>query len=276
MAVDFEVGERLYRYGLEAGTVTLLAAKRDLEEQRTTEAGEWLRAQQLELFGHIRAQVERQDSAEVRERREDVFAPQTITLPANVSIDDIRQTPDDRFVTFRARTPGSPRSRTEYVDYVDESGYATVHGARTKVGDPRDIVRLGIVRVDRTVAPDSVEVIWVVLTEAGERATVPHGPYWSLDRDRAVVQFISEDHKDLWIAELDVETGSTTVLSFDHDDAWIGGPPIQANYLQPTLLEWLPGGRFVFASERTGWSHLYLADSAGSIAPLTTGESSMP
>ena len=29
-AVDFEVGERLYRYGLEAGTVTLLAAKRDL------------------------------------------------------------------------------------------------------------------------------------------------------------------------------------------------------------------------------------------------------
>ena len=271
-AVDFELDERLYRYSLEAGTVTLLVVKRDLDEQRATEAGEWLREQQLELFGHIRAQVERRDSAEVRERRENVFAPQSITLPANVSIDDIRQTPDDRFLTFRARTPASPRNRTEYVDYVDESGYATVHSARPKVGDPRDIVRLGIVRIDRTVAPDSVEVIWVDLAEAGERATVPHGPYWSLEGDRAVVQFISEDHEDLWIAELDVETGSTTVLSHDHDDAWIGGPPIQANYLQPALLEWLPGGRFVFASERTGWSHLYLAEPDGSIVPMTSGD----
>lgn len=271
-AVDFEVGERLFRYSLDAGTVTLLAMKRDLDEQRTTDADDWLREQQLELFRHIRAQAERRDSAEVRERRAGLFTPQTVTLPANVSIDDIRLTPDDRFLTFRARTPGSPRNRTEYVDYVDESGYATVHGARTKVGDPRDIVRLGIVRVDRTVAPDSVEVNWVDIPEAGERATVPHGPYWSIDGDRAVVQFISEDHKDLWIAELEIETGSATVLSHDHDDAWIGGPPIQANYLQPTLLEWLPGGQFVFASERTGWSHLYLAESDGSIVPLTGGD----
>ena len=155
---------------------------------------------------------------------------------------------------------------------MDESGYATVRRARPKVGEPRATIKLGVVQLDPTVHPDSVDVKWFELAEAGEHATAPHGPYWSLEGDRAVAQFLSEDHKDVWFAELDLETGRATVLTHDHDDAWIGGPPIQAGRLQPALLEWLPGGRFVFASERTGWSHLYLIDTDGTIAPLTSGD----
>ena len=60
-------------------------------------------------------------------------------------------------------------------------------------------------------------------------------------------------------------------MTHDHDDAWIGGPPVQANYLQPALLEWLPGDRFVFASERSGWSHLYLMEPGGPVTALTEG-----
>jgi dipeptidyl aminopeptidase/acylaminoacyl peptidase len=123
-----------------------------------------------------------------------------------------------------------------------------------------------------TVDPDSVQVRWVELPEAGEGNTVPHGPFWNVEGTRAVAQFIGEDHQDVWFAEIDPGSGSTRVITHDHDDAWIGGPPIQANYLQPALMEWLPGDRFVFASERTGWSHLYLADPDGQVRPLTEGE----
>ncbi len=270
-AVHFQAGERLYRYSVESGTVAVVAAKHELSRDRTTEAGEWLREQQLELIDFVRHQAERRDAAANRARREDTFAAQLIPVDSGVSLDNIQLSPDGRFVTFRARTPASSQPRTDYIDYVEESGYATVRRARPKVGEPRAITRLGVVQVDPTVHPDSVEVNWVDLDDAGDRRTAPHGPYWSLDGDRAIAQFISDDHKDLWFAELDLESGSTTVITHDHDDAWIGGPPVQANYLQPALLEWLPGGRFVFASERTGWSHLYLADPDGSIAALTSG-----
>lgn len=271
-AVLFEVGERLYSCTIDDGTVALVAAKHEISRDRTTEAGAWLREQQLDLFDHVRRQARRRDSAAARDRRGDRHAAQAIPVPAKVGVDDIQLSPDARFLTFRARTPASPRQRTEYIDYVDESGYATVRTARPKVGEPRTEVRLGVVKIDATVDPDSVDVKWVELTEAGERNTVPHGPYWSPDGDRAVVQFISEDHKDLWFAELDLELGTATVVTHDRDETWIGGPPVLANYLQPALLEWLPGGRFVFASERTGWSHLYLVETDGSIIPLTSGE----
>ena len=47
----------------------------------------------------------------------------------------------------------------------------------------------------------------------------------------------------------DPATATARVITADHESGWIGGPPIQSNYLGPTLLEWLPGDRFAFASE---------------------------
>jgi dipeptidyl aminopeptidase/acylaminoacyl peptidase len=131
---------------------------------------------------------------------------------------------------------------------------------------------MGIVPFDPLVPAESVTVRWIDLPASGEQQTVPHGPYWNLEGSRAVVQFIGEDHRDVWFAEVEMETGEATVLTHDHDEAWIGGPPVQANYLEPALLEWLPNDRFVFASERSGWSHLYVMESDRSILPLTEGE----
>jgi dipeptidyl aminopeptidase/acylaminoacyl peptidase len=125
--------------------------------------------------------------------------------------------------------------------------------------------------VDPAVPDDSVRVRWIDVAEAGDEATVPHGPYWSPDGRTAVVQFLGENHHDVWYAEVDLEAAQARVLVHDHDDAWIGGPPIQPGRLQPGLFEWLPDGSFVFASERTGWSHLWLRAPDGGVRPLTEG-----
>jgi dipeptidyl aminopeptidase/acylaminoacyl peptidase len=153
------------------------------------------------------------------------------------------------------------------MDYVTRSGDAEAHEARPKVGDLEDESRLGIVRV----GDGKGEPAWVDVSTLGPSPALVHGPYWSLEGDRALVQVVSTGHKDRWIAELDVETGRIEPLVHDRDDAWLGGPPPVAGYLEPALLEWLPGGRFVFASERSGWSHLYLVEPGREPRALTEG-----
>jgi dipeptidyl aminopeptidase/acylaminoacyl peptidase len=155
---------------------------------------------------------------------------------------------------------------------VTPSGYTEVLQGRSKGGEPPDEYRFGIVRIDPATDPDSVRIRWVELPEAGGESTIIHGPYWSVEGDRAVIQVLSRDHEHRWIARLDPTTGGTEVVDHQHDEAWIGGPPPIGERLRPGLLEWIPGGRFIFASERTGWSHLYLAEPDGTVRALTGGE----
>jgi len=268
-AVHFQAGEALLRYDVATGATTTIAHKVPAPVPAATEEGRWLADEQRALFEHVREQERRRDVAAAAAAR--VGIPQAIPVPASARLEQITLSPDGRFLTFRVRTPATDRPETQYVDYLDPSGYSRVHDARSKAGEPRDRYRLGIVDVDPTVPADSVRVRWVDLQEAGDEATVPHGPWWNLEGTRAVAQFIGEDDHDVWFAEIDPATGAATVLTHDHDDAWIGGPPVQANYLQPALMEWLPADRFVFASERSGWSHLYRMDPDGAVTPLTAG-----
>ena len=89
------------------------------------------------------------------------------------------------------------------MDFAAETGYAEVRTARPKVGEAQDGLKMGLIRVDPEVHPDSVHVSWLVLADAGDRPVFLHGPSWSLEGDRAVVQLVSFDYEDLWIAELD-------------------------------------------------------------------------
>ncbi|MGI9627552.1 MAG: DPP IV N-terminal domain-containing protein, partial [Longimicrobiales bacterium] len=269
-ALDAVSAQALYRYEIEGGSLALLAARHTVAANDTTAEGAWLARQQEAVFQHVRAQGMAAERAAAASRS--TSSTQLIPTAAGKTLEALQMSPDGRYVTFKERAPATDRPSTQYIDYVDASGYSTVRSARAKTGEPRDVVRLGVLTVDPSTSPDSLQVTWVELPEAGDQRTIPHGPYWSSDGTRALVQFIGEDHKDVWFAELDVATGGATVLAHDHDEGWIGGPTVQANYLQPALLEWLPDGSWVFASERSGWSHLYRVDAGGEVTPLTSGE----
>jgi len=270
--VRFQLEEDLYGVRAADGALRQLTQSHRRDRDTRTEMGRWLEEQQTELFEHHRRLRAREDEARERARTRDPLRPQAIPVEPGMSLDGVRLTPDGRFAMIRVRIPAGDREPTEYVDYVTDTGYAEARTARSKVGEPRDRFRMGIVAMDPSVPADSVEVTWVEPVEAEGQEVVFHGPYWSLEGDRAVIQILSQDHKDLWISELDVATGGTRVLDHQHDPAWLGGPPPQAGRLLPALLQWLPGGRFVFASERSGWSHLYLAEPDGAVRPLTRGE----
>jgi dipeptidyl aminopeptidase/acylaminoacyl peptidase len=271
-ACDFLLEENLYRYDVAARTLRQLTRKSVKSDSERTDSDGWREKEEAALFARIRELKERESTARDYRRSIEPATAQVIEVEAGVTLEDVRLSPDGRFVTFRSRkAPQDPRE-TKYVDYVTRTGDSEVREARSKVGDLEDESRLGILRFDPKSDPQEAAITWVDVSRLTRDPAIVYGPYWSLEGDRALVQIVSTGHKDRWIAELDVEIGSTTVLAHDRDDAWLGGPPPVAGYLEPALLEWIPGGRFVFASERSGWSHLYLVEPGREPRALTQGE----
>lgn len=269
--VLFLLGEDLHRYDPALGATTQLTRRHVPQADRRSPLARWLEAEERALIAHHERVDAARETLERLRRSRDGMPAQPIPLPEGVRIDGVVLSPDGGSVAARWTRPDRDRRPVVYANYLDASGHTRMLQARGKVGEPRDDHGLALVRITPGIHPDSVEVVQVVLPEAGGRPTIVHGPWWSLEGDRAVVQVLSQDHKDLWIAELDPADGSTRVLAHLHDPAWLGGPPIQGGSLRPTLLEWLPGGQLVFASERSGWSHLYLLAPTGEIRPITEG-----
>ena len=269
-AVDFMLGEDLYRWSQRAGSVRRLTRVVHRAPDGRTDATKWLADQQVDLFDLFKARQATAEATRARETARDPSRPQAVPIDEG-TVEDIQASPDGRYLTIRTLTTSHRRSPTLYMDYATMSGYAESKESRGKVGEPRDVTRLGVIRLDAGLPADSAMVRWITIPEAAGRPVVLHGPFWSVEGDRAAVEAISEDDHDLWIASLDLDRVTTRIIDHQHDDAWIGGPPIQSNYLSPGLLEWLPGGRMVFASEKGGWSHLHLAEPDGTVHPLTNG-----
>lgn len=271
-AVHFLMGEDLHRYDIRDGALRRLTRVVRRRGDSRTDAQRWLVEQQEELLGAIRERKATSRASAQHARAVAAAEPQPIPLPEGAVVAGITLSPDERFVTVRVRIPDRRRPPTLYMDYATESGYTETRQDRGKVGEPRDAYRFGIVRVESRIDPDSVQIRWVELQETAGRSAITYGPYWNPEGNAAVIATITQDDKDLWIARLDPATGRTTIVDHQRDSAWLGGPSIQANNVRPGLIEWLPGGRLVFASERSGWSHLYLAEPDGRIRALTSGE----
>ena len=269
-SVHFMLAENLFEYVVTSGELRQLTRKMTAPLAKT-EAERWLEEEQLDLFARIREAKRRKEAAAEHESTFGAM-PQAIPVEEGWELHDVALSPDRRYVTFRAQRPSPERTSTVYLDYVTSSGEAEARDSREKVGSPRDAYRTGIVRFVPGSDPEKVEVTWIDYAGIDEGPAIVYGPWWSSRGDRALVQIVSLGNKDRWIGELDVETGRVAEITHDHDDAWLGGPPPVAGYLQPALLEWLPDGTFVFASERSGWSHLYRVGPDGSMQPLTSGE----
>jgi len=236
---------------------------------RKNDQASWLEAQQREIFSTRRARDDRRRTQDEQSRAE--AGIQAIPLAAGWVVDDVQLSPDERYVVFRAHKPSKDHVQTRYADYTAASGYTEIKEARTKVGDPADEHGFGILSMAPAADPESLSVKWVTLKEDAAKNAVIDGLTWSPDGRRAVVQVMSLGHKDRWICALDLAAGALAPLVHDHDDAWLGGPPPVAGDLEPALFEWLSDGRFVFASERTGFCHLYLNEADGRIRALTEG-----
>ncbi|MFP5356516.1 MAG: hypothetical protein ACLGIK_15465, partial [Gemmatimonadota bacterium] len=123
-AVDYLMGDDLFRWDATDGTVQRLAQVIRRPADARTEAGRWLATQQVQLLDLFRAREARARESAARDQRRDPHAPQVIPLEPGARVDDVQLSPDGRTLTVRTVTSDRTRPPTVYMDFVTASGYA--------------------------------------------------------------------------------------------------------------------------------------------------------
>jgi dipeptidyl aminopeptidase/acylaminoacyl peptidase len=94
--------------------------------------------------------------------------------------------------------------------------------------------------------------------EKADKQIVVQEPIYNQDGSLAVAEIRSQDNKDRWIVNLNLEKGTFEEIEHQHDDAWIGGPGISSYSFDSGTLGFLGDNETIyFQSEESGYSHLY-------------------
>ncbi|MDB5142692.1 MAG: prolyl oligopeptidase family serine peptidase, partial [Mucilaginibacter sp.] len=253
------------------------------DDGSSNEQAKWLKDQQLELFDVIKEKA-KDDKLNAAERK--ALQPEKLK---EIQVDDKRisgleLSPDGRYVTYRLIASPKDEKLTIVPDYVTASGYTEDIQNREKVGGPQTTSESFIFDTQRDTVygistreipgikdpPDYVKDYPKELearTKRNEDRKVSiRGPYWNEDGKNGVVVIDAQDNKDRWIMKLDPATGRLSLLDRDRNEAWVGGPG-RGN------LGWIDNTHFYFQSEKSGYSHIYLADvTMGDKKQLTSGK----
>lgn len=163
--------------------------------------------------------------------------------------------PDDSAIAF-ARVDESPVQITERFEVYAEE-FKVYSQRYPATGTPNVEIQIGVIAIE------SGETTWM---DIGSNKDIYIARVkWFPDGAYMAVQRLSRDQQTLELLKIDVRDGSSTVLITERSDTWIN------LYDELTFLEESP--RFIWASERSGFKHLYLYSNDGELLqPLTAGD----
>ena len=224
-----------------------------------------LRDQQRELFDFIRRQV-----ADQRVRADtDTTGRRAVWLPETQSVARFETSPDGRFVlaTVTDRPAGAAAGQQVTMPvWVTQTGFVETQQIRTKVGDTQSRQKAVVIEVA------TGKATWVARdTGNGQRETDESGIAFSPNGRHALVRISSRDFKDAWLVVIDLPSLARREIVHLHDDAWLGVD----GFLGPgAWTGWLGDGETIYyASEETGYAHLYVVPAAGGPPrALTSGD----
>ncbi len=124
---------------------------------------------------------------------------------------------------------------------------------------------------------NSVVEIWVLDLTTNKKVKIDIGTekdiyiprvLWTTDSNVLSVQRMNRMQNTLEVLHADATTGKSSVILTEKSDTYV-----DANYTTDEMMYLKNGKEFLFASERSGFKHLYLYDLKGTlIRPVTTGE----
>lgn len=273
--VFYRGGDDLFALSVETGRIRQLTDIRS-GEPPSFEADEeedaqrrFLVEQQRELFDFIRRRAARSE----RQREERAAAAEEAPVAGELQPSYI---PDGERVraivpngdatrfgisTFRPSRNGTEATPVPF--WITESGYTEPRDVRTKVGDSEP----GSSRVGLIDAATGEAVFVDAKPEDFESAVSTQLVGWNDAGTHALIVGSSDDDENRWLWTVEAATGERTLIDHLYDEAWIGR-------ICGGCRGWLPGEDVVwYASEESGYSHLYRvnADGSGKRA-LTSGE----
>ncbi|AKC86906.1 peptidase S9 [Pseudoxanthomonas suwonensis] len=162
--------------------------------------------------------------------------------------------PDDSAIAF-ARIDESPVPvQKRYEVYADRT--EVIEQRYPAAGDRNVLVQLGVVAPKAGAKPQ-----WIDL---GPEQDIYLARVDWRDPQRLTFQRQSRDQRTLELVETTLATGAQRILATETSKTWV---PLHNS------LRFLPDGRFLWSSERSGFQHLYLASEDGAtLAPLTSGD----
>jgi dipeptidyl aminopeptidase/acylaminoacyl peptidase len=229
------------------------------EEPKVEGQRSFLERQQRELFEHIRLESARRDSLEKRRKDREARETRIVYLGRDERAAEIAVDRSGSWAVLRTRRTSTGSRVVQIPDWVTRSGYTENLESRTKVGDAQgQLGRIGVLDL-RT-----GEVRWVEVAPKRDTAAVQLASVtflgWSGDGQAALIGSLSADFKDQWLFVLDAKTGGLRQIAHERNNAWIQSPCT----FWLSCAGWLPDNRTVYyASEKDGFSHVYLVDRDG-------------
>ncbi|HMJ69578.1 MAG TPA: prolyl oligopeptidase family serine peptidase [Cyclobacteriaceae bacterium] len=297
--VFYMADQNLYSFELATGSVHQWSDfKRGTKkgDPKQPEQEKWLSADQLAYMEIVNERAGNKKATEKQRKADHPKRPKEIFIE-DKNVDNVRVSPDEKFITYRLAKLGTSTKNTLVPSYVTESGFTTDIPARLKVGATQNSYEMFVYDISRdTVLAVKTNDITGILDEPDykkdyasnkpkddkakdakptPRATIIHGPVWSPDGKNAAVVVRSQDNKDRWIMLLDCATQKLTLVDRQRDEAWIGGPNTGGfGSLATGALGWLADSKALwFASEESGYSHLYSYDvTTSKKTTLTSGK----
>ena len=221
-----------------------------------------LERDQRDLLETIRDRLRADSMAKADREAAESRRLRAVYLPAGERLASVSVSPSLRtaIVLTASNPPGTPRL-TQVPNYITTSGFTEEIGARTKVGDGN--VRFRSYRLD--IASGRLRPISPIAGDSTRAAGQIRVVSWNDDGSLALITAGTPDFKWRYIMTVG-DSGAPRTVDGLRDSAWVGGPC-------SGCMGWLPDGRVWFASEASGYAHLYTANSDGtSRTPLTEGK----
>ncbi|WP_333693441.1 S9 family peptidase [Flavobacterium sp.] len=269
----FQQNQNIYRLNWKDFSLVQLTHFKSGKESDLKKADNFLTNQQKELFQYLRDQETSKEWYKAQSELNKSQLPKVFYYDKS-SLEQISTAPNGKFVTFRLSEYATTPS-TKVEQHITVDGYTQSLSARAKVSTANfSKHRLAIYAVEKdTVYYVSFSNLTGISkfpkyyeeydhlkeTEATEKAIVMQAPIFSSDGKWAVLEIRSQDNKDRWIVQLDLQANKVHELDHQHDEAWIDGPGIPGYAFARGVMGFLKDNETLyFQSEESGFSHLYL------------------
>ena len=256
------------------------------DDKKGTDSQEWVKTDERKVLAVVDERARKREDDEAKKKKEHPLKPFKLNKGQNVM--DARLTADGKYVVQTVTTESEKSKRTIVPNYVTESSYVETIPGREKVGDVQTTARIAVIDesngsvkwfehglkpLETPQKPETPQKTSSESEETQRESAKPkerdvnmRSPIWSEDGKRAFVFVRSADNKDAWIMAFDPASPKGRTLVTMHDDAWLRTFDLP----QPN---WVDADTIYYASEATGYCHLYEVPYAGGTPKqLTSGE----